>query len=266
VTQRWRQGRDSYRPLGEPIDPSRYGVEIIEDDRTPKAFVEAHHYSGSYPAARFRVGLCRSRPFFAPELVGVAVFSVPAQQAVIPRYLPDLTPADGVELGRFVLLDDVPANGETWFLARAFRALRAALGVRGVVAYSDPFRRTNAQGDVVLPGHVGTIYQAFNGSYLGQSRARTILLDPAGRVLNERTISKIRLGERGEDYAYRQLRRLGAPSRTTGEDGAAYVERVLGCGLFRRVRHPGNHVYAWPLERGVETSERVVEFPKLDAP
>lgn len=27
--QRWRERRDSYRPAGEPIDPTRYGVEIL---------------------------------------------------------------------------------------------------------------------------------------------------------------------------------------------------------------------------------------------
>jgi hypothetical protein len=33
--------------------------------------------------------------------------------------------AEAVELGRLVLLDDVPANGESWFIARAFELLRA---------------------------------------------------------------------------------------------------------------------------------------------
>lgn len=27
--QRWRNRRDSYRPAGEPIDPRRYGVEVV---------------------------------------------------------------------------------------------------------------------------------------------------------------------------------------------------------------------------------------------
>jgi hypothetical protein len=40
-------------------------------------------------------------------------------------------PEHGVELGRFVLLDEEPANAETWFLARAFKVLRAALALPG---------------------------------------------------------------------------------------------------------------------------------------
>jgi [protein-PII] uridylyltransferase len=31
--QRWREGRASYRPAREPIDPRRYGVELIAGDR-----------------------------------------------------------------------------------------------------------------------------------------------------------------------------------------------------------------------------------------
>ena len=106
--QRWRHRRDSYRPAGEPIDPSRYGVEPIADDTTARAFIVAHHYSGSLPAARCRVGLYRTRPFARPELVGVAVFSQPASEAVLPKWLGT---SAGVELGRLVLLDDVPASG-----------------------------------------------------------------------------------------------------------------------------------------------------------
>lgn len=259
--QRWRERRDSYRPAGEPIDPGRYGVELLEE-RPAKAFVCAHHYSGSYPAARLRVGLYRAAGAARrAELVGVAVFSVPAQPRVIPRYLPGS--AAGVELGRFVLLDDVPANGETWFLARAFRALHAALPeVAGVVSYSDPVRRAAADGLVVTPGHVGTIYQAFNGTYLGRSRGETLVLDPRGRALSRRALSKIRLEERGAGYAYEQLLAAGAPARRPLEDGAEYVERALAEGPFRRLKHPGNHVYAWAFTADVRRGLDGETYPK----
>jgi hypothetical protein len=45
----------------------------------------------------------------------------------------------------------------------------------------------------------------------------------------------------------RQLVDLGAPARFLFEDGASYVSRALREGSFRRVRHPGNHVFAWQL-------------------
>ena len=39
-----------------------------------------------------------------------------------------------VELGRFVLLDSVAGNGETWFLARSFEILRKH-AIVGVVSF-----------------------------------------------------------------------------------------------------------------------------------
>lgn len=54
ASQRWRNGRDSYRPAREPIRTQDYFVEPLPDDRRARAFVEQHHYSHSYPVARAR--------------------------------------------------------------------------------------------------------------------------------------------------------------------------------------------------------------------
>jgi hypothetical protein len=160
--QRWNGRRASYRPAGEPFDPSRCSVEPIEE-REAKAYVIEHHYSGSYPAARFRAGVFYKAPFRRPVLAGVGVFSVPMNQRVIPAYFPGCAPAQGVELGRYVLADFLPGNAESWALARMRRLLRAALpDVRGVVAYCDPIERRDEAGAVVKRGHVGTIYKASN--------------------------------------------------------------------------------------------------------
>lgn len=258
--QRWRDRRGSYRPAGEPIDPSKYAVEVVRESEA-RAFVQRHHYSGSFPAARTSVGLWRSRgAMWAPELVGVAVFSVCIQPRAIAKWCG--TP-DGVELGRFVLLDDVPANGETWFLRRAFGVMRAELqDVRAVLAYSDPVPRASVSGDVVLPGHVGTIYQAFNGRYVGRSGKRRLILDPSGRVVSGRALSKIRLGEVGADYAAAQLVKAGAPRQRPGESGAAWVTRALAEGPFRSINHPGNFAYTWPLTSDVVVPVAAGPYPK----
>lgn len=245
--QRWRAGRDSYRPAGEPIDPRCYGVEVVRE-ADAKAFVVANHYSGSFPAARLCVGLFRAQAFRPAEMVGVAVFSVPMQGAAIPAHT-GVGSGEGVELGRFVLLDDVPGNGETWMLARAFKALRREKpGVRAVLAYSDPVPRERADGTLVKPGHVGTIYQAFNARYCGRGRSEKLILDARGRVVSRRAMSKLRNGESGQNYAYRQLLDAGAPERMPHEDADHYLRRALGCGAFREMRHPGNHVYTWRLD------------------
>lgn len=198
-------------------------------------------------------------------LVGVAVFSVPCQIRTIPCYAPGLHHSEGVELGRFVLLDDVPANGETWFLSRAFKLLkRSAPELRAVVSYADPLPRTTPNG-ILKPGHIGTIYQAYNGKYLGRSRKETHHFAPDGHFVNRRSLSKIRLGERGDIGAYRSLIEHGAPTMRRGESGKGYVHRLVDDGHLRRVRHPGNHVYIWALGRGVQTKDQF-DYPKAGWP
>ena len=54
VVQRWKNGRDRYRPAGEVLDTSRYEIAEMVHDRQCKEFVCRNHYSRSYPAARFR--------------------------------------------------------------------------------------------------------------------------------------------------------------------------------------------------------------------
>ena len=72
--QRWTRRRVSYRPAGEIFDPRFVSVEPIEESAA-KAFIEAHHYSASYPAARFRAGVLVKEPFRKEVFAGVGVFS-----------------------------------------------------------------------------------------------------------------------------------------------------------------------------------------------
>lgn len=261
--QRWNSGRAFYRPAGEVIDTTRFEVTPATENDA-KRFTQEHHYSRSYPAARYRVALMHKRPFQREEMAGVAVFSVPMNNHVVPHYF-GIPAINGVELGRFVIRQDVPANGETWFLARAIRLLKESIpGISAVVSYSDPLPRRTITGDVVKPGHVGTIYQASNCAYLGRSRARSLVLTPAGTVLNERTVSKIRNDERGREYAYEQLLELGAPKRLPGESGASYVARLMKMPELRRVRHNGNHVYGFVL--GHNTAAKTIRKRLLSKP
>ena len=256
MNQRWRHGNTSWRPAGEVIQTSRYEVALIEGDADAKSFVQRHHYSGTYPAARVRMGLYRGA-----DLVGVAVFSVPANNRVIPAYFPGFEAGEGVELGRFVLLDDVPGNGETWFLARGFELLkRAKPELRGVLSYSDPVPRRDESGAVILPGHVGTIYQAHNARYMGRSCSRTQLIDRQGRIMSARALSKVRLRESGFDYALAQVIEATGIKPKRGECMSAYVTRATA--QLRRVRHPGNHAYIWSLDRRVRLEANHDLYPK----
>lgn len=241
TTQRWRRGRASYRPAREVIDLGRFEIDTDLDELTAKAFTERHHYSGTWPAARERVGL-RDRQRRG-ELAGVACFSHPVHDAVL-----DVLPNgrdEGVELGRFVLLDYVGANAETWMLARAFEYLRGE-GYTGVLSFSDPVPRATGDGGVVMPGHVGLIYQALNATYTGRGRAEPLWLLPSGQAYSRRTQSKIRGDERGIDYAISQLLAAGA-ARVQG-DADDWLDEWLPR-LCRKVPHPGNHRYVWAIDR-----------------
>ncbi len=249
-SQRWQDRAEYRRPAGETIVPAEYAVDVIHD-RVARPFVEQHHYSGSYPAARLAVGLFRS-----VRLVGAAVFSVPMNEATVPRYT-GLEPNAGAMLGRLVLAPEVPANGESWFLARAFRQLRVEKpGVRAVISYADPMELRTPEGRVVKRGHWGTIYQASNAAYLGRSRPRNILVSARGQVISERAISKIRGGEQGREYAAAQLLELGAPARAPGEAAEAWIKRALAAMGAERRRHVGNFVYAFGLDADAHRAVR----------
>lgn len=256
--QRWRARRDTYRPAGEPIRTSDYEVAAIPGDREAKAFVVAHHYSASYPAARERVGLYRHG-----VLVGVAIFSMPVRGSVLD-HLPCPREA-AVELGRLVLLDDVPANGETWFLARAFDLLRRR-GYEGVISHADPVPRTNAVGARVFPGHIGVIYQASNAVYAGLATSRTLRLLPDGSVFSERSVSKVRSRERGWRYAVDQLVAAGAPEPETTGDLRLWLRTALATAT-RPLKHGGNHRYLLGLSRSVKRRlPASLPYPKIGAP
>lgn len=248
-TQRWRDRRQGWRvDRDEGFRKVDYSADIIRDG-VARTFVTTHHYSGSYPVAVERIGLFRGR-----ELVGAAVFSFPMNNNAVPRYSGHAA-NQGIELGRFVLLDEVPYNAESFFLARALSLLRTEHPhLRCVIAYSDPVPRQTSDGRIVMPGHVGAIYQASSAIYVGRAQAKTMHLTATGEALSTRALSKIRLQEHGAGSAEKRLVMLGATPRAFGQDPALWVTEVLASGTFRKVRHPGNHVYCFPI--GPSASKR----------
>lgn len=254
LCQRWRDRRDSYRPAGELFEPRSFEVAPIASDSAARAFVESHHYSGSYPAARRRFGL-----FERGDLVGVAVFSVPMRAEALRPW----SMSDALDLGRFVLLDGVRANGESWFLARCLEALKRE-GFAGVVSLSDPTPRTSASGAIVFGGHVGTIYQASNAVYTGRASPQTLRILPDGSVFSNRAASKIRKGERGWRYAVDQLVAHGAPEPRG--DLHAWLREAVPT-ITRPLRHHGNHRYLFALSRAARRSlPASLAYPKLRSP
>jgi hypothetical protein len=268
---RWRSDRThSWRRTSEGgLDPGRYGVTRIGAGRA-KQYVTTHHYSGTFGAERLSYGLFDLGLEAGPLLCGVAVLSVPqGGTGVLTSAFPRLEPLDeSLELGRLVLDDSVPGNGESYFVAEAFR-LAAAEGIRGIVSFSDPVARRDAAGRLVLPGHVGIVYQALNGRHIGRSWARTHWLMPDGTFFNPRAMQKIRKQEQGHEYAERQLIALGAPPMRAGQKPSEWLALALRAAGGRPVRHPGCIKYAFTAgtraqRRHVVIAPAALPYPKQD--
>lgn len=86
-----------------------------------------------------------------------------------------------------------------------------------ILAYSNPVRRETLTGQTVMPGHVGQIYQATNGAYLGRASARTLHLDRDGQVVSARALSKVISGARGERYARALLEEASQTTQRVSE-------------------------------------------------
>ncbi|MEH0572763.1 MULTISPECIES: hypothetical protein [Streptomyces] len=231
-------------------------MDVIPDEEPAKAFVLAHHYSGSYPAATAQFGLYDVVDG-ERRLCGVAVFGVPVSTAVLTKPLPELRPySESLVCSRFVLLDECPANSESWFLANCLKRLLAS-GVHGVVSFADPVPRRTASGVLVMPGHVGTIYAATNAVYASRATARTVKVLPDGTVFHERAAQKIRRQEQGHQYAEAQLIALGAPVPRAGCNPAVWLREALVAVGARNVRHRGAHRYVWRLGRSRREREQI---------
>lgn len=259
--QRWTERRASRRPAGEPIRTSAYEVASM-DAGEAKAFVERHHYAGTASPPAHPYGLYRGG-----NLVGVALFgplpSMNAHSAVFPT----VSTTEAVTLGRFVLLEDVPGNGESWFASRCFDLL-AAEGIAAVESCADPEPRSTADGKLVHRGHLGIIYQATNGRYVGRTNPSTLRLLPDGTVLSNRASGKIVRGEQGRGYASAQLERWGAAPLQPHEDPVAWLRHWRAL-LTRPMRHRGNHRYLWCLDRRRRRdvlAAAALPYPKFRAP
>ena len=288
---RWSPGgRQSWRPPRDGgFDSSLYEVrEIWQKEAAP--FVESVHYLHSMPSVRRCYGLFENTQ---QELVGVAVLSTPVSKYTIPKVFPELDPIQAAELGRFVLLDRVPANAESWFLgAVRYHAARPAVlldpkkkqdpkymrgkgPLLGMMMFSDPVSRVNRETrQVIKPGHWGTAYQAAGCRYLGTSGKSVEAVLPDGTVFNGRAMQKIRAQEKGHGYAERLLTdRWGARPMRPGEDPARWMHEVLDDIGAVPSEHPGKFKYGTAL--GVTRADRKAvliagardhtAYPKKDA-
>ena len=135
---------------------------------------------------------------------------------------------------------------ESWFLGQVFR-LAATTGIKGLTSFSDPMPRYDISGNLYKPGHIGLIYQCTNSRYTGRATPRTLVMLRTGEVLSDRALQKVRGQERGHEYVERLLIAHGARAARAGENPAAWLRQALQDARVLRVRHRGNHRYAFTL-------------------
>jgi hypothetical protein len=262
TVQRWTLGREHRRPAGEVIRASEYDVAPITG-AVARAFVETHHYSRTCSPPAHPFGL-----HHRGALVGAAVFGPPASMNAHRAVFPSLAIDQAVTLGRLVLLDSVPGNGESWFVARCFDLLRAK-DIVAVESCADPQPRTTIDGHRVHRGHVGTIYCALNGRHVGRTNAASLHLLPDGSVLSNRAQGKIARRELNNAGPAAQLVRFGAdplPAEAPAEVALTWL-RLWRARLTRPMRHRGNFRYVWALSKRyrceIEKLPRL-PYPKID--
>ena len=253
--QRWSHKRERWVPHHAVMDVRLYGVEEL-DYTTSCDYLRTHHYAHNPAPAVARYGLYKTRGgVLKPELVGVITYGEGMGDYVLNAWCGVGPVREGVvgalECNRLVLAEEEPYNAESWFATRAQRALiEAHPQLHAILSYADPVERRNAAGEVFKPGHIGGIYKALGWSYEGRAKPRTHVVDLlTGDVVSERTISKLRKGERGWQYATRELEQATGLTRWQGESGESFWVRCVASGRLGKVRHPGNHVYVWQRDK-----------------
>lgn len=168
--------------------PRRYAVAAIPSN-DGKAFVREWHYSHGIHNGPTCYGLLDR--FDDERLVGVLAIATPCSENV-RRSVFGLEHVDAVtELHRLVLLDEIPHNSESYFIAAALRLHKQRKPhINAVLSFAD-----------ATEGHVGTIYQATNAIYTGSSGRATFFLDADGRLRHPRqngvNITREMAAERG---------------------------------------------------------------------
>jgi hypothetical protein len=128
-----------------------------------REFVEKHHYSHSVQGITPFLSFEIVRKEDHQQQIGAAIFGAPGQtqteqkygeyagskQEWRPKYV-------AVELRRFVLIDELPKNSESWLLSRLLQKL-THLGVDRIISYADPNQQREEHPD---GKHTGLIYRA----------------------------------------------------------------------------------------------------------
>lgn len=254
-TQRWRERRAVFLQKQIFFNPRRHEVEKIPI-KLAADWIIKNHYLGSFPSATVCYGIFRSG-----ELAGVAVLGTAQHKNTIPNVFGLAHSKDCLLLQRFALEDALEFNAESYFLARV-RAKLKREGFCGILTMSDETPKTDVLGNVIFPGHIGTIFKSDNAVYLGRTSKSDEYLFPDGIVLSNRSFSKLVNDESGWSYMAQKFESYGASKCPQ----AASEKREWGFywrgQLTRKQRNSGKLRYAWSLHPKI-VLPKSLPYPRL---
>lgn len=158
------------------MDKTQVVVKLETDKQMVKEFIENNHYAHKIPqAVKYRFGL-----YYQNILKGIVIFSIPANMYTITSIFKNENQSIGIELSRLFTYDDTPKNFESYCLSKCFNYIKQNSNYDVIVSYADPNFN-----------HVGYLYQALNGIYLGET-APEIRYLYNGQLLTRRSLGRKR--------------------------------------------------------------------------
>jgi len=167
-------------------------IIINFDKNIAKNLIETYHYSHKIPQAiKYRFGF-----YYDNELIGCAIYSIPANQFSFTSIWHNETQHIGIELSRVVMIKKLERNILSYCLSQSFKWLKLNSNYEVILSYAD-----------ANFSHAGYIYQALNFIYLGKTNSETRYL------YNGQLITRRGLGRRkncNEKQHVKQLLSQGA--------------------------------------------------------
>ena len=161
-------------------------VRPIKSDIAKKVLTENHYLRSIPGGTQIPLGA-----FIEGRLLGVLTFGVGPTNAY--RLVDSAARTDCVTLTRLWLSDELPKNSESRVIGIALRSLAKATTLKFVLTYADPSAK-----------HMGTIYQASNWIYIGESQPMSLLDFGDGVPRNARTV-----GHRFGSHSVKYFRKHG---------------------------------------------------------
>ena len=148
-----------------------------------KSVIERYHYSHTYPNQNIAFGA-----FYNGELLGVITYGNGPH--VVYKSIPGCDHARHLlVLMRLWMADRAPRFMESQAIATTLRLMRRDRICRVVISYADPEQ-----------GHIGTIYQASNWIYIGNTKETTAFVMSNGAVVHRTEMFRTNKGNASLSY------------------------------------------------------------------